>query len=348
MPRNKRRLATLLIIGLILVVGLNALFGTGRETIYTITTSGSTTVFPLSQEWSSYFHHQYPNYVVNPTTGGSGLGQSQVAAGLVHIGASSSYPKQMYRDQYPNIKIIPVAADALGIVVNPQVNGSVFRMDCDMAVAVFERYVTTWDEFETVFNVKVQATGDINVYVRSDASGTTATFTKWLETADENNNANGADFEWTLGDEESISWESGVFAVDGNPGVAEGVMSDPNGIGYVGLEFMEGLTPVSLLNPTTQEWVAPSVDNALNAMPENFTDAGQNLMNANNTNAYPIARLLFYLVNPDYLPDYVIFYLHWALTDGQAYVTNVGYVPLTGSSAQQYSLDLVASLHPNG
>jgi phosphate transport system substrate-binding protein len=346
---NTAKMLGLLVIGL--VIGAGATFivappGTGTQT-YTITTAGSTTVYPLSQEWAVQFHADYPSITVNPSTGGSGLGQSQIADGLIDIGASSSYPKEDYRTANPDIEIIPVSADALGIVANPSVNGSTFKMDVDMAVAIFQANVTTWEDFETTFNVAITATGSINVYVRSDASGTTATFAKWLETADANSNANGADYEWGLGHSEVVSWPGTHSSVDGNPGVASGVEGDTQGIGYVGLAFMEDLTPVDLYNPGNDEYVTPSLENSLKALPDEITDPGQNLMNSNNTGAYPIARLLYYLVNPDNLHWYSIAYLNWVLVQGQQYISDVGYVPISGTSAVTYALSVVAALSPS-
>ena len=313
----------------------------------TITTAGSSTVYPLSQIWATEFNVVFPSLTVNPSTGGSGLGQSLVAEALIDIGASSSYPKQDYIDENSNVEILPVSADALGVVVNEAVNGSTFKMDCDMVVAVFQRNVTTWAEFSTVFGVSVQQTGSINVFVRSDASGTTATFAKWLETADENTNANGAEYEWGLGHEEALSFPAGVNAVDGNPGVASGIEGDDAAIGYVGLAFLGDLVAADLYNPGNGEWVTPSIVNAVKAIPTNLTAPGQNIMNSEIEGAYPIARLLFYLVNRDHLSSSTIMFVTWCLVQGQIFISVVGYVPINGTAAQSYSLEIMMSLSPS-
>ena len=124
----------------------------------TITTAGSSTVYPLSQIWATEFNADFPSLTVNPSSGGSGLGQSLVGQALIDIGASSSYPKQGYIDDNPDVEILPVSADALGVVVNEAVNGSSFKMDCDMVVAIFQRNITTWADFSTVFDVTIQET----------------------------------------------------------------------------------------------------------------------------------------------------------------------------------------------
>jgi phosphate transport system substrate-binding protein len=337
-----------IIIGLVvgLLVGASAAYIAipAGTTTYTISSSGSTTVLPLSLKWSSYLPTFYPSLALNVKGGGSGIGQSDAAAGTVDIGASSSYPSASWRTANPTIKILPISADALGIVVNTHVNASM-KMDCDMVVAVFQRNVTTWEAFESTFHVNVSATGNINVYVRSDASGTTATFTKWLQTANITANPY-ANYTWKAGSSEAISWPAGVNAVDGNPGVASGVKSDQNGIGYVGLAFMEDLVPVHIYNPTIGQYVEPTVANALKALPTVITNPGVNLFNSANSGAYPLCRLLFYLVNPSILKWYTIMFLDWCLTQGQQYIPDVGYLPIVGTSAGAYADTVLAQMTP--
>jgi ABC-type phosphate transport system substrate-binding protein len=344
--RQKTGLIAGLVIGMVLAAGGMVFISPppGGGVNATVTTAGSTTVYPLSQIWATYFSVDVPGVVLNPSSGGSGLGQSLVSQGFIDIGASSSFPKQEYIDDNPSVDILPISADALAVIVNKAVNGSEFKMDCDMAVAVFQRNVTTWEEFASVFGVSVAQTGSIDVYVRSDASGTTATFAKWLETADETINANGADYDWMLGHEEALSFPAGVHSVDGNPSVSSGVLSDEHGIGYVSLAFMENAVAVDLYNPGNNQWVSPSIANAVKAIPSNLTSPGQDIMNSGISDAYPIARLLFYLVNRDYLRSYTVTFLSWCLLQGQTHVTKVGYVPLNGTSAQRYSLSIVANL----
>ncbi len=347
--KQKTGLIAGLMLGIILGAGGLSFFSPSldRGVNTTVTTAGSSTLYPLSQVWATYFSADIPGLSLNPSSGGSGLGQSLIGEGLIDVGASSSYPKQDYTDANPAVEILPVCADALAIIVNEDVNGSEFRMDCDMAVAVFQRNVTTWEEFAAAFGIGVIQTGAINVYVRSDASGTTATFAKWLETAHENSNAYGADYEWKLGHEEALSFPAGVNSVDGNPSVSSGVLSDDHAIGYVSLAFMEEAVVVDLYNPGNNQWVTPSVMNAVKAIPANLTSPGQDLMNCNIDGAYPIARLLFYLVNREYLRTHTVTYLGWCLLQGQIHVSQVGYVPINGTSAQTYSLSVVTSLIQN-
>ncbi|MHA1964516.1 MAG: PstS family phosphate ABC transporter substrate-binding protein [Candidatus Thorarchaeota archaeon] len=347
--KQKRGLLARLIIVILLGAGVIIFISPppGVGVLGSITTAGSSTVYPLSQTWATEFNVIYPGIAVNPSTGGSGLGQSLVGQALIDIGASSSFPKADYISENPSVEILPVSADALGIVVNEALNGSTFKMDCDMVVAVFQRNVTTWADFSSVFGVSVQQTGPIHVFVRSDASGTTSTFAKWLETADENTNANGAEYEWFLGHEEALSFPGGVNAVDGNPGIASAIASDQLAIGYVGLAFLGDLIAADLYNPGNGEWVTPSIANAVKAIPANFTSPGQSLMNSEIEGAYPIARLLFYLVNRNHLSENTITFVIWCLVQGQNFVSVLGYVPINGTAAQSYSLTIMSTLSPS-
>jgi ABC-type phosphate transport system substrate-binding protein len=335
-------LGMLIAFGFVVILTPPGEYGRGP---YTITTAGSTTVFTLSQEWATRFQFDYPAFIVNPSTGGSGLGQSQVARQLIDIGATSSFPDNDYIQSNPHVKIFPISADALGIVVNPNVNGTTFKLDCDMAVAIFQRNISTWEELESTFGVNIEQSGTINVYVRSDASGTTATFAKWLDTADETANSH-ANYSWGLGHSETLSWAPEISSVDGNPGVAAGVLGDPQGIGYVGLAFMEGLVSADLYNPSIGEYIEPSLENALKALPSVLSDPGANLMNSNLEGSYPIARLLYYMIHEDNIAWHVLVFMNWVLTRGQMFISGVGYVPINGTSAIIYSINAVSSLNP--
>lgn len=344
MRSHKKGLAISLVIGFLIGASVTFVVKPAGTASHAITSSGSTTVLPLSIEWATRISGFYPELIFSPTGGGSGKGQSDAATGLVDIGASSSIPSPTWRSDHPNIYILPICADGLGVIVNTHVNATM-KMDCDVVVAIFNRNITTWENLETTFHVSVQASGPINVYVRSDSSGTTATFTKWLQTANKTANPY-ANYTWGRGSSEAMNWPAGANAVEGNPGVASGVKGDQNGIGYVGLAFMEGLVPVSLYNPSIGRYIEPSEENTLKALPPVIADAGVNLFNSGSSGAYPICRLLFYLINSDILMWYTIAFLNWCLTQGQAFVSGVGYVSIAGTSAAAYANGLLSQMVP--
>ncbi len=325
----------------------------------TLKTAGSTTVFPLSVEWSSAYYTSTlaagSIVKVEVSGGGSGYGRTSAAQGTVDFGAASSYKDpalyMLEGDDAADYKTIPIAADALAVVVNPSVNGSSMFLKREHIVAIFNGSITTWAQLVSTFNDihSITATGTISVYVRSEASGTTATFTSWLN----------EDPNWPFGDDELISWPGAFVGREGNPGVQSGVASDSNGIGYVGFAFTEELTTVTLYNSGNGEWVEANPEYAKLAIPDPLTDAGVSLFDSSTAGAYPIARLIFYIVNTEppetsfirtihgvKVRTATVAFLRWALsaTGGQdpALVrTAVGYLEITGTGAEAYANDLI-------
>ena len=54
---------------------------------------------------------------------------------------------------------------------------------------------------------------------------------------------------------------------------------------------------------------------------------------------YPVSRILFFVVNGK-PPKEVADFIQWCLTEGQRYVSEVGYVPLTSEEVEE-SLELI-------
>lgn len=336
-----------LALGLILGLVLGGVFGwylapRGSPILFRISTSGSTTIHPLSTLWAEKYTEEYPPVQIQVSAGGSGLGQTQAAEGIVDIGASSSYPEPEFLEANPSIRVIPVAADAIAIITNNEVNGTGgMNLTRNQVISIFNGSITLWETFETTWNVSITATGSIEVYVRADASGTTATFGKWLEDG----------VGWILGHGESISWpgQPNFHAVDGNSGVKSGVQSDSSGIGFVGLAYQEDVTSASIYNEGNGEWVLPSSEAAKLAIPANLTDPGLPLMESSTPGAYPIVRLLFYLVNTNYVKEAPLTFIRWCLTTGQnpAWIQDiVGYLDITNTGAQTLALSILDSITP--
>ncbi len=340
-------------IGLILGLIIGIPFGFFLHPAYppailTLKTAGSTTIFPLSFKWATEYHSANPRIQIQVAAGGSGQGQSSSVLGIVDFGASSSYPSYTYRIENPSVLIIPIAADAIAVIANNGVNESGMQMTRNQVISIFNGSVTTWEAFETIWGTSIDATGIIEVYVRSEASGTTATFGKWL----------GTGIGWTLGYKESISWpgQPNFHAVEGNDAVRAGVASASGAIGYVGLAYTTGVIAIDLHNDGNGEYVTPSVDAAKLAIPITMTNASDSLFDSVISGAYPIVRLLFYLVNTNPLVytwggvrQSTIDFLNWALTVGQNpdwIQTDVGYLEITGTGALTLAENLVNSISP--
>src|SRR6202035_4258124 len=122
---------------------------------------------------------------------------------------------------------------------------------------IFEGKITSWNNSAIKADnpgVTLPSTS-ITIAVRSDSSGTTNNFSKFL--------SKGAGSVWTLGTGSIIKWPSTARAGSGNPGVAQIVKSTPGAIGYVDYATAKasGLTFASVKN-SAGAYIAPSPTSA--------------------------------------------------------------------------------------
>src|SRR5262249_20407206 len=100
---------------------------------------------------------------------------------------------------------------------------------------------------------------NITVAHRSDASGTTSNFTKYLTAA--------AGSTWKLGQSDTIAWPSGTQGGNGNPGVASIVKSTDGAIGYVDLaDAKNSSLQFATVKNASGKFVGPTLDGAAAAV----------------------------------------------------------------------------------
>jgi phosphate transport system substrate-binding protein len=163
--------------------------------------------------------------------------------------------------------------------------------------------ITTWGQVVG----RPELADPIHVFTRSDACGAAVTWAEYLGHAQED----------LLG--------VGVY---GDPGVLEAVIKDPLGIGFNNLnyafDFQTG-------QPVAGARVVPlDVNGNSQADLEEFYDAKEQAIDAVATGRYPSppARDLN-LVTKGEPTGLASIFMKWILTDGQKYVDEVGYIPLT-------------------
>ena len=98
---------------------------------------------------------------------------------------------------------------------------------------------------------------------------------------------------------------------------------DTLAIGYVGLAFA-----------FKEEVYAIPIDANNDGIIEEYERADSQAHVVSHIDDYPISRTLFFIVNGK-PPKEVANFIHWCLTDGQKYVSEVGYVPLTPSEVEE-------------
>ena len=265
-----------------------------------IAVSGSSTVFPISEAMQVEFKAVQPDVKVNVGSTGTGAGGKAMCAGEIEIWDASRPSKQSELDTCAEAGIevieIPVAFDALSVVVNPD-NDWVECLSVEELATIFgpeaQGTVTNWNQVDSSFP-------DVNLrlYGPTPASGT---FDYFTEAIMDEGGAHRGDMD---------------LATEDDPLIAQGVNGARGGIGYFGLayysQYQELVKGVEVVNPSTGECVAPSAESV---------EAGSYL---------PLARPIFIYVRADTLDErpeveaFVKFYLEQA----PSLVTEVGYVPL--------------------
>jgi phosphate transport system substrate-binding protein len=142
------------------------------------------------------------------------------------------------------------------------------------------------------------------------------------------------EFAKTVGVNTSVDWPSGVGA-KGNDGVAGLVMQTPGAIGYVELIYaLQTRTPFGAVQNAAGDFVKASAGSVTKAaatatIPADFRVS---ITNAPGAGAYPISSftwLLLYERPADAAQARaMVDFVRWAITDGQAFATELGYAPL--------------------
>lgn len=191
-----------------------------------ITGAGATFPFPIYSKWADAYKKETGNSL-NYQSIGSGAGIKQIIAKTVTFGASDMPMSQAELDKNGLIQFPMVIGGNVVVVNIDGVEAGVMNLDGLTIADIFLGKINKWNHASIVKlnpNVKLPDT-NINVIRRSDGSGTTFIFTKYLSESSK---------EWAdkIGSGTSIEWPVGVGA-KGNDGVAGNVKMTKNSIGYV-------------------------------------------------------------------------------------------------------------------
>jgi len=310
----------------------------------TLQGAGATFPAPLYQTWFEAFNGKYSNIQIDYQANGSGAGIKAITEGTVDFGASDAAMKDDEIAKLPagsKIVHIPTALGAVVIIFNlPGVTD--LNLDAANVAGIYLGTIKKWNDPAIAANNGGATLPDKDILVvhRSDGSGTTNAFTTYLDTVS-------PDWHSKVGKGKEVNWPTGVGA-QGNDGVAGGVKQTEGAVGYVELNYATtaSLTSAKLKNADGQ-FVAGSTDGvtaaaeaAASGFPADFRQAP--IINGAGATTYPIASYTYLLAyldqkDADKGKTFVAF-AYWALTDGQATETSLGYAPLP-AAIQQKSID---------
>lgn len=295
---------SLVLLGFITACGASA--GQGDQMRGTLTVSGAWALYPMMVRWGEAFQAQHPGVEFDISAGGAGKGMADVLAGAVDIGMVSReiYPQEIEQGAWwvavTMDAVVPTMSGDNPYLTQVQDQG-LARSDL---AAIWTGQIETWGELIG----DPAASDEIHVYTRSDACGAAATWAAYL-----------GDYK-----QEDLR---GV-AVYGDPGLATAVSDDPLAIGYNNLNFAYD---ADTDRPVAKIHIVPLDLDGSGQVEESerFYTTKTELTAAIADGRYPAPPArdlhLVTLAAPEGLAQA---FIGWVLSDGQAFVGEVGYIRL--------------------
>ena len=289
--------AILMAVLVVIAAGCNsqtATTPTGDELSGSFGITGSNTVTPLTSVWAEEFMKMNPKVNIAVSGPGSGAGIAALINGTTDICQASRTIKQQEIDQAKANGVepyeIPVATDALSVVVNPA--NPVSELTIVQLSAIYTNRITNWKEVGGNDAPIVAIARDTN-------SGTHVFFKEHV-----------VQMLGLPAEDKSLEYGTKVLQLPSTEqGVSE-VAKNPNAIFYPGLGYLTGeVKALGIKKTANSPAVLPSVETALDG-------------------TYPIARPLLYYTNGAPTGAIKTFIDYCLSLEGQEKVTEVGYVPL--------------------
>lgn len=312
-----------------------------------ITGAGATFPYPLIDTWRVEYQNVRPDVNINYQSIGSGGGIKQFTERTVDFGATDAPLNSFEMEAAPGAVHIPETIGSIVVSYNiPEVPGNELNLSGPVLADIFLGKINRWDDSRIQeLNPDLQLPPRAIVVVhRSDGSGTTFVWTDYLSKVSP---------QWhdEIGTGKAVQWPTGVGS-PGNEGVSSSIKGTPYTIGYVELSYAltTNMTYASLQN-REGNFVEPSADSvrAAIAASAGSLPAGDeswehvSLTDAPGENSYPISSFSYLLLykemstNADMtkekareLADFVL----WAVTDGQSFAPDLGYIPLPDEVVQ--------------
>jgi phosphate transport system substrate-binding protein len=304
--------------------------------------SGSTAQANAMTRFINAYEKDCPGFTLNYTSSGSGAGVSEFLGGQTDFGGSDS-PLNAEKGEVEKAKQrcggsdawnLPAVFGPIAVTYNVAgVDGLV--LDRPTLGKIFNGAVKTWNAPEiAALNEGVALPAEpINVIFRSDESGTTDNFQKYLDAA--------SDGSWGKGAGKSFAGGVGEGA-KGNEGTSAAIKSTPGSITYNEWSFAksQGLSIANIITSAGPEPVELSTETAAKAIDAvKFKGDGNDLVldtssfyKPTEAGSYPIMLAAYEIVCSKY-PDAdvataVKAFLHSALGNGQSGLEENGYIPV--------------------
>ncbi len=273
----------------------------------TISVSGAFALYPMMTVWAEEFQKIHPDVQFDVQGGGAGKGMTDAIAGAVDIGMISRSIKPEEESQ--GVFWVSVTKDAVFPIVsdkNPVKDQLLTKgISQEMFAKIFiSGEIKTWGEVIGDSTIK----DEIHVYTRSDSCG--------------------AGEMWAKFSGGKVQDDIKGIGVNGEPALVDTVIKDPLGIGYSNLNSVFDMSSGNIVAGA----VVPPIDINKNgkADAEEIYKVKEDAFNAVANGIYPSPPARFENLATKGKPTgLTLAFIQWILTDGQQYLEQAGYVPLT-------------------
>jgi len=284
-----------------------------------ITISGAFALYPLVVRWAGEFQKLHPGVTINVSAGGAGKGMADALSKMADLGmfSKSVSPEEQAKGAW----WIAVARDA----VLPTINAA-----NPVLQELKTKGLTRQKLYDIFISAKIRSWGqavgnssptELQAFTRSDACGAADMWARYLKG----------------GNQEDLQG----LGVNGDPGVADAVRKNVEGIGYNNLGFVYDMKTRKIY-PGLDVVPIDLNENGRIDPEENFYCSLDEVMKAINDGVYPSppARELFFVSGGKPTGKLVKIFLLWALSEGQSFVTEAGYVKISPEKAEAEALKL--------
>jgi phosphate transport system substrate-binding protein len=294
--------------------------------------AGSTFIFPLLSKMGEDYNTKC-GVKLNYQSIGSGGGVKGWTENTVDFGASDAFLKdeEISAAAAKGEPVeVPVTFGAVVIAYNLKGLSAPLKMTPEIVAGLFLGTIAKWnDPAIAAANPGVTLPDtDVSIVHRSDGSGTTSIFTKYLTKVS-------PDWVTTVGAGDpaksagkTVEWPTGLGA-SGNEGVTQGITQTEGGVGYIELSYaLQNSIPFAEVANKAGTFVTPSLDSVKAAadLPSFPADLRFDLVNGDSATGYPIAGTTWIIVYKDLSnvlktqdrADALVDFLWWAIHDGQA------------------------------
>ncbi len=295
----------------------------------TLNGSGSSFQDVFDQKVITDFKAVASGVAVTYTKSGSSAGKQDLQNGVVQFAGTDSLIKDADKAKYKGA-VLYFPTVAAPITVSYNVSGLTnLQLSPDTLAGIMMTTISTWNDPKIAADnpgVTLPAT-KITVVHRSDGSGTTNNFTRFLKVASPSI--------WTLDSGDTVNWPASTQGAEKNSGVASAIKGADGAIGYVDLAdaVNADLSTASIKNKAGK-FVAPKLPGASAAVAGTAVNADLTYdpINAAGDDAYPITSptwIIVYANQPDQATaDALKGFLNFVYTSGETVAPLVGFAAL--------------------